>query len=125
MTSNEYRVELVKIMPGYSWTVHKRPKALAIPQDDFPLIATGTQSSGSNRTSTLEVTRREDNGRVTYIAKSSGYGTLAPWLHEHKGGTLARALRGLQEHYERTAAAHRSHAEALQTGRAQKEGGTA
>ena len=31
---------------------------------------------------------------------------------------LARALRGLQEHYERTAATYRSHAAAMQQGRA-------
>ena len=122
MSRNEFRAELLKIMPGYSWTVHKLlksrlPSKLA---EDLPevLTATGIQSSGSNRLSTLEVTRREGGGVVTYEARSSGYGTRAPWLHETRACTLARALRYLQEHYERTAATYRSHAAALQTGRA-------
>lgn len=129
MNSKEFRADLEKIMPGYSWTVHK-PLKYRLPAhlaDDLPevLTATGIQSSGSNRLSTLEVKRREYDGVVTYEARSSGYGTRAPWLHECTDGTLARVLRGLQEHYERTAATYRSHAAALQTGRAQKEGGAA
>ena len=122
MNAKEFRAELVKIMPGYSWTVHqdRTGKWLREEYPDTPIVltATGIQSSGSNRLSTLEVTRREDNGHVTYTAKSSGYGTRARWLHENKDLTLARALRGLQEHYERTAATYRSHAAAMQQGRA-------
>lgn len=118
MNSNDFRAELVKIMPGYSWTVHKQPKRYEVeglaPQ---PLIATGIQSSGSNRLSTLEVTRCERDGRVTYTAKSSGYGVWAHWLHENTDKTLARALRGLQRHYEHTADTYRSHAVMLQSGR--------
>lgn len=129
MNTKELRAELVKIMPGYSWTVHKPLKSRLPAQlaENFPevLTATGIQSSGSNRLSTLEVTRREYDGVVTYEARSSGYGTRAPWLHDTRGDTLARALRGLQEHYERMAATYRSHAAALQTGRAQLEGGAA
>ena len=64
MNSNEFRAELVKIMPGYSWTVRRDPawlrKAVPAPEGLNVLTATGTQSSGSNRLSTLEVTRRED-----------------------------------------------------------------
>jgi hypothetical protein len=129
MKAAEFRAELEKIMPGYSWTVHRDPawlrKAVPAPEGVSVFTATGTQSSGSNRLSTLEVTRREDNGYTTYTAKSSGYGTRAPWLHENKDGTLARALRGLQDHYEHEAAKYRSHASAMQEGRAalaQKEG---
>ena len=118
MTSNEFRAELAKIMPGYSWTVHRTHKRFEVeglaPQ---PLTATGTQSSGSNRLSTLEVCRRDDNGHVTYTAKSSGYGTRARWLHENQDGTLARALRGLQDHYEAMASTYYSHAGALKAGR--------
>lgn len=129
MNNKEFRAELEKIMPGYMWTVHQNRtgKWLREKYPDTPVVltATGVQSSGSNRLSTVEVERREHGGEVTYTARSSGYGTRAPWLHEHKDGTLARALRGLQEHYERTAATYRSHAAALQTGRAQKEGGAA
>lgn len=54
---------------------------------------------------------------MTYTAKSSGYGTRAPWLHENKAGTLARALRGLQDHMKRTASTYRIHASSLQYGR--------
>ena len=118
MTSNEFRAELAKIMPGYSWTVHRPHKRFEVeglaPQ---PLAATGLQSSGSNRLSTLEVTRRDIDGRATYAAKSSGYGTKARWLHESTGGTLARALRGLQDHYEAMASTYYSHAGALKAGR--------
>lgn len=123
MNNKEFRAELAKIMPGYSWTVHKPLKSRLPPHlaEDLPevLVATGITSSGSNRLSTLEVERRERDGEVRYTARSSGYGRRAPWLHENTDGTLARALRGLQDHYEATAATFRSHAEALRTGRIQ------
>ncbi|PSS62492.1 hypothetical protein C6558_21070 [Ensifer sp. NM-2] len=117
MNANEFRAELLKIMPGYSWTVHKTPKGMTY------LKATGIQSSGSNRLSTLSVIRRERDGQVSYEAKSAGYGLRAKWLHTTTDGTLARALRGLQDHYEYTANTYRSHASALKIGR-QGEGGT-
>ena len=132
MNAKEYRAELVKIMPGYSWTVHKQRKidlptslveelATYLPE---VLIATGIQSSGSTRLSTLQVERRDHGAEATYTARSSGYGTRAPWLYEYKDGTLARALRGLQIEYERAAIKYRSHALALQAGRrATQEGG--
>lgn len=127
MNTNEFRAELVKIMPGYSWTAHREGRASKWLREKYPdtpvvLTATGIRSSGSNRLSTLEVSRREDDGRVSYTAKSSGYGTRAPWLHENTDGTLARALRGLQDHYEGTAATYRSHAEAMKLGRIQPKG---
>lgn len=116
MNSKEFREELLKIMPGYSWTVHQS-------RSDSRLEATGTQSSGSNRLSTLSVVRtQQENGSATYEAKSAGYGLRSKWLHANRDGTLARALRGLQNHYEYTANTHRSHAEALQRGR-QMNGG--
>lgn len=117
MSSNEFRAELVKIMPGYQWTVHRASKYARSANMPSVLTATGTQSSGSNRLSTLEVSRRDDEGKITYTAKSSGYGTRARWLHESTDGTLARALRGLQDHYEAVAATYRSHAEAMKVGR--------
>lgn len=110
MKANEFRNELTKIMPGYKWTVHKTDGA------DF-LQATGIQSSGFNRMSTLEVTRREKNGDVYYTARSSGFGRRAPWLHQSVGRTLARALRRLQDYYESNEATYRVHAAALQSGR--------
>lgn len=117
MNSSDFRADLAKIMPGYEWTVHRQPKYSSASQDHWPLVASGIQSSGSNRLSTLEVERRERDGAVTYTARSSGYGRRAQWLHAHTDSTLARALRGLQDHYERTASTYRSHASSLQYGR--------
>lgn len=110
MNSKEFRAELVKVMPGYNWTVH---------QSSMPemLDATGIQTSGFNRLSTLAVTRKDRDGVVTYEAKSSGYGLKAPWLHRHVDVTLARALRGLQNHYEAMETQYRAHATALKHGR--------
>ena len=110
MNANEFRKELVKIMPGYEWTVHKTMAA-------GYLHATGTQSSGFNRLSTLHVSRREQDGTTRYEAKSAGFGLRAPWLHTAADGTLARALRGLQDHYESMANTYHSHAAYLKAGR--------
>lgn len=110
MKSTEFKKELEKIMPGYVWTVHQSKVA------SF-LSATGMQSSGFNRLSTLNVERREQDGKVRYEAKSAGFGLRAKWLHVNEDGTLARALRGLQEHYESMAATYANHANALQHGR--------
>ena len=114
MNSKGFRKELVKIMPGYKWTVHRTYG------DNSYFHATGTQSAGFNRMSTLSVIRREDDVNVSYNVSSAGFGNNAPWLGENKDGTLARALRGLQVHYEETAANHHSHAASLQTGRTKK-----
>lgn len=111
MSPKDFRAELTKIMPGYSWTVHKTPKGMTY------LEATGTQSSGFNRLSTLVVIRRDKDGDVSFEAKSAGYGLRAKWLHTHTDGTLARALRGLQDHYEAVSNTYRSHAAALSKGR--------
>jgi hypothetical protein len=119
---NELRAQLLEIMPGYKWTVHKDSF------DKYDIIkieATGVQSSGSNRTSTLQVTLDERAGKVGYLAKSSGHGKNAPWLEEFQAPTLAQALRGLQQRYEYSASLYAGHARALQEGRvaAPKEGG--
>lgn len=113
MTPKEFRAELMKIMPGYSWTVHRSAT-------DSRLAATGTQSSGFNRLSTLVVERRDNyagRGFPWYIVKSAGHGVRAPFIGENADRTLARALRGLQEHYEHKAATYRGHAIALKNGR--------
>jgi hypothetical protein len=110
MNASEFRKELTRIMPGYSWTIHK-------PSSDTCMKATGIQSSGFNRLSTLRVIRTERDGAPIYEAKSAGHGTRALFLHTHIDGTLARALRGLQDHYEQTAATYASHAKALKIGR--------
>ena len=117
MDSSEFRKELVKIMPGYQWTVHK-----PLFRDATYLCATGIQTSGFNRLSTLEVVRRDRSGAVEYEVKSSGFGTKAPWLSTATDGTLARALRSLQTHYEHRAAAYSSHAWALQNARKEADG---
>ncbi|MBX6510506.1 hypothetical protein BTW15_01435 [Pseudomonas syringae pv. tomato] len=111
MKQSEFRAELTKIMPGYSWTL-KKGKAT-----DVVMIATGIQSSGSNRLSTLRVERKDVNGSVSYTAKSAGYGTRAAWLHVSSDGSLARALRGLQDYYENQARKYQSHATDLRVGR--------
>ncbi|KAA0888731.1 hypothetical protein ET418_15235 [Oryzomonas rubra] len=115
MSQAEFRKELVKIMPGYDWTIHKSGNP------EIYLCATGVQSSGFNRLSTLQVERRERDGRVRYEVKSAGYGKRAPWLATAVDDTLARALRVLQNHYENMAATYRSHASYLQHARTPKE----
>lgn len=110
-----FRAELLKIMPGYDWTIHKG-------RTDEHIEATGTQSSGFNRLSTLSVTRIERDGQKFYRVMSSGYGLRAQWLATRKAGTLARALRSLQDHYEATASTYQIHASDLKKGRLQKGG---
>ena len=105
-----FRAELEKLMPGYQWTVHKS-------YSENHIEATGTKSSGFNRLCTLSVIRTDHTGAVMYEAKSAGYGLRAPWLHTHADKTLARALRGLQDHYEAKTQTYRIHAEDLASGR--------
>ena len=111
MTAADFRKELVKTMPGYDWTVHKSSNP------EGYLSATGIQSSGFNRLSTLEVVRRDRNGNVWYEVKFSGYGKKSPWVSTHENGTLARALRDMQTHYENVAASYRGYANTLQRAR--------
>ena len=114
MTPTEFRKELVKIMPGYKWTVHKAD------EPDKYIDATGIQTAGFNRLSTLHVARRENIGRimgVEYEVKSSGFGLRSPWLSTQTGRTLAQALRSLQSHYENMASTYGSHASYLQSAR--------
>lgn len=121
MNTADFRKELVKIMPGYKWTVHKSNCP------DKYLSATGTQSSGSNRLSTLHVERREDyagSGHPRYEAKSAGYGAKSPWMHTSSGRTLAQALRSLQQHYERQASTYYGLAGDLKVGRKPAQGAT-
>lgn len=117
MTPKEFRAELTKIMPGYSWTVHKT-------SNDALLKATGTQSSGFNRISTLVVERRDNyagRGFPWYTVKSAGFGLRAPFLGENQDRTLARSLRGLQSNFETKAATYAGHARALQSARQPKK----
>jgi hypothetical protein len=84
---------------------------------DSYLRATGIQTSGFNRLSTLEIDRNEKDGKVVYNVRSSGFGKKAPWLGKSEDGTLARALRGLQDHYENQASNYSGHANSLRAGR--------
>ncbi|MDN5514426.1 MAG: hypothetical protein L0G82_04245 [Pseudomonas sp.] len=114
MKKSEFRAELMKIMPGYSWTIHNTRNPA------HTLIATGTQSSGSNRLSTLQVERRDNyaaSGHPLYEVKSAGYGKRAPWLHVETGRSLAKALRNLQDHYEVMARKYAVHLGDMQRGR--------
>lgn len=116
MKQAEFRAELVKIMPGYNWTVH------ASRSSEKLLVATGIQTSGLNRLSTLRVERRDNyasSGKPRYEVKSAGFGTRAPWLHMTADQTLARALRSLQDHYEREANKYLGHANDLARGRSE------
>ncbi len=112
-----FRAELVKIMPGYDWTVHRATTAAY-------LDATGTQSSGFNRLSTLSVTRKQHGDALLYRVASAGHGARAPWIKVNTDGTLARALRGLQDAYEYEAAKMRSCAARLEAGRRKPEEAT-
>jgi len=112
MNTKKFRSELIKLMPGYKWTLHRKSPF----NSDF-LTATGIQSSGFNRLSTLEVTRFVRNEEIRYEVKSSGFGKRAGWLSTYEDKTLARALRGLQNHYEYMAQEYDSHAGSLKMGR--------
>ncbi|WP_319764434.1 hypothetical protein [Maridesulfovibrio sp.] len=117
--STAFRKELVKIMPGYKWTVHRaeNPKEY--------ITATGIKTAGFNRTSTLEVVRREHTrfGKpgIEYTVRSAGFGLKARWLAEKTDGTLARALRELQSYYEYTAQEYSSGASDLESARKVKD----
>ena len=111
MNSTDFRKELVKIMPGYDWTVHKSG------HPEIYLEATGIQTSGFNRLSTLRVVRREKDGVARYEVMSSGFSKRAPWLSTAQDGTLARALRSLQNHYENVGRNYLGHARDLQSAR--------
>ena len=111
MNSAEFRKEILKIMPGYAWTVHTSR------YPEMYLSATGIQSRGFNRLSTLMIERREKNRVVLYEVKSSGFGKKTPWLSKAEGATLARALRSLQSHYESMAQIYSSNASYLQNAR--------
>jgi len=110
MNTSEFRKEIVKIMPGYRWTVHQQVV-------DTRLVATGIQSSGFNRCSTIEIERKENGDTVFYKARAAGYGAKSPWIAEAGDVTLARALRLLQNHCTRQASIYKGMANALEAAR--------
>ena len=119
--SNQFRKELQKIMPGYKWTVHKSTiYGMDLNKKPTYITATGIQTSGFNRMSTLEVTVREKNGAIEYESTSAGFGKNAEFLARYTGSTLAQSLRGLQEHYEVQGNNYMRHAADLEGARAKK-----
>lgn len=119
MSPADFRKELIKIMPGYTWTVHKTIMPTFAPGKHHE--ATGIISSGFNRISTLKVIRRDRDGKVEYEVTSAGFGAKAPWLSTYTRPTLARALRDLQNHYEHMACLYSGHAARLRNARKPKD----
>lgn len=111
----KFRAELNARMPLYKWTVHTQDKGCR------HLLATGIQTSGFNRLSTLEVARVEHNlasgSTVEYIVKSAGFGAKAAWEAQMNRSTLASALRALQDYYAAQARHFSALENALQYGR--------
>lgn len=113
MNRKQFREELEKIMPGYKWTVHKGHSA-----EDKIIFATGIQSAGMNRMSTLHVKHDayHDND-VHYSVSSSGFGKGSEIGGEERAPTLARAIRQLQERYSERASFFGRLANDLEKGR--------
>ena len=109
----DFRAELERIMPRYKWLL---PRAEQVPIRGT-LVAIGTVSRGSNRISTLHVTREQVLGRAWYSVKSAGYGAKSPWSGSAGDVTLARALRALQTNYRRKSLTYFALADALERGR--------
>ncbi len=103
------RASLKNLLPGYKWTVHK-------PSVD--LTATGIQSSGFNRCSTLEVVARA--GTPWFEARIAGFGKRAKWLHVGCGCTLAKAIRGLQDGLQNEGQIYISQHNAMESARVSK-----
>jgi hypothetical protein len=115
MTAPEFRKALLKIMPGFRWTVHKS-------ENPRVLRATGIMSSGSNRLATLQVIREDsEHIGVTFIARMAGNGTRAIFGPAFRNSTIASALWDLQNHHDRSAATHRVMVSRLQKGRCAPE----
>lgn len=112
MKTADFRKDLLKIMPGYNWTVHNSSD----PESGF-FSAEGIKTAGFNRLSTVHVYRREKAGVAEYEVKSSGFGKRAPWLSSYSAGTLAQAFRGLQNHYENVGRNYLAHGRDLESAR--------
>lgn len=117
MNANEFRQELVQVMPGYRWTVHEATPA-GIKR------ATGTTVVVSSNgivlfTPTLEVERRENYAASVRPLYSVRFALRAdaPFLSEFRAATFTEALQGLQDQYQKTADTYQAHAQALASGR--------
>ena len=120
MNTKEFRAEVTKIMPGYKWTVEKPDRIYgeSSTASGFALMkATGIQSAGFNRMSTLHVERRDEAGKIEYEVNIADNGTRGPWVETAKGHTLARALRYVQDQCTAMEGLYRSCVFGLQVGR--------
>lgn len=114
MSNNkELREKLTSLLPGYKWTVHKSEPG------DWQ-EATGIQSAGFNRLSTIGVTVKESG--QWYEMKVAGHGTHAKWSAAGCGKTLAKAARMMQEALEWKANFYAGLASMVRAARAQKGG---
>jgi hypothetical protein len=112
----EFRQELVKVMPGFSWTVEKSYM-------EGIKKAEGKQTAGMNRLCTLSVLKRtnHDTGKSEYEVKDSGFGLRSPWGRSFNSHSLKSALRLLQNYHESSARHHSGQASYLQAGRIAKK----
>lgn len=90
LSNADFRKELKNILPCYRWTIHLTNSARVI-------SATGIKSSGFNRLSTIEVLRRNEG--PWYEVAGYGHGTQGKVMGRSCGASLAKAIRGLQDHY--------------------------
>lgn len=109
----EFRKELNKLLPGFKWSVERRSP------ESRCMVANGIQSSGFNRTATMQVERERESG--WYKVRASGYGKNVPWLGDGYGGTLARAVRLLQDECERRASMYGTMGNTIQDARSAKK----
>lgn len=108
-TQSSFRDDLKNVLPGYNWTVHKPHMVTET------LVATGIQSSGFNRLSTIEVQSNKEGN--WFKAKISGFGTKSPWTCECLGKTLKQVIRNLQEYLEHQERFYGSLAESVKNAR--------
>ncbi len=110
--ADDFRKELNKVLPGYKWTISKHTG------NGQHLTATGIQSSGFNRVSTIEIYRESKDGYGFYSAKIWGYGRRSPLVAETgEFGSLKRALRLLQEYCEHRSSVFKSAANYIEFAR--------
>jgi len=117
-TAQDFKKELQSVLPAYKWTVERG-------SSNTSLCAMGKKSSGSNRTSTILVTRKSTDIGGFYTAKAD---TNFAWdnyasmrccsnLTEYQDSALKRCIRGLQNYHEDKARRHERIAVEIQISR--------
>lgn len=108
----DFRDEVRKLLPGYRWVIRRR-SSLAV-----HLEAVGAMSSGSNRLSTLTITRLDaTDGPIYSAASSRGRVNARDEFRATRYRTLPQAVRALQSHYEYMAQHYAALADHIATGR--------